>query len=52
MTSSWDIFTNMPREPRYIHVEFGDNPKYAIKLIENIEFLMDLGGILQVNEVF
>jgi len=47
-----DIFTNMTKKLKYsIHVEIGDNSKYAINEIGNIEFHMESGGIKEVNEV-
>jgi len=38
MRESQDIFTNMTKKPKDIHVEIGDNTKYAIEGNGRVEF--------------
>lgn len=51
MMGSQDDFTNMTMEPRYIHVELGDNSKYVVEGTGSMEFQMDTCGIMEMSEV-
>eukprot|EP00253_Pinus_taeda_P024505 PITA_24505 len=51
MTGSRDFFTNMTKGRRDVHVELGDKAKYVVEGTGSIEFQMDSGGIMEVNEV-
>eukprot|EP00253_Pinus_taeda_P014713 PITA_14713 len=51
MMRSRDIFSNMAKELRDLHVELGDNTKYATEGIDNIDFQLDSRNIMEVNLV-
>lgn len=51
MMGSCDIFTNMAKGHRDLHVKLGDNIRYAVKCISNIQFQLDSGSLMEVKEV-
>lgn len=51
ITGSWDFFTTVTRGPRDVNVALGDKANYLVKGNGSIEFQMDSGGIMEVNEV-
>lgn len=51
MAGSHDIFTIMAKENRDLHVELGDNTKYAVEGIGNIQFQLESSSLIEVKEV-
>lgn len=51
MTEARELFSVLTEEDLGVHVELGDDAKYAVKGEGTVTFQLELGGLLDAQEV-